>query len=218
MKKCQQITGTYYLSGVRSQLIQAGWLDLLTSGTGVDPDFHFVLDGIVNGFKVISDKAEIEGYDCKNYASCRDEIHSLRLREILDEMRQGKLSEVCDKPMCVHAIGVVKKKDSKKIRQIIDCKRSISYSVNNFTDGIIDNFQFVKVDTVVGKILAGKWFISTVDLSNAYRSVLIHPGNRKFFGVRFEEKYLVDNFLCFGCRSSPFIFNRLTDCGQVYEG
>lgn len=217
VEKCQQITGTYYLSGVRSQLIPRAWLDLLTAGTGVDPDMHYVLDGVVNGFKVVSDNAEIEGYDCKNYASCRDKKNALKLNEIImNELCQGKLSEACEKPTCVHAMGVVKKKDSKKIRQIIDCKRPICYSVNNFTDGVVDNFQFVTVDTVVGKIVAGKWYMSTVDLSNAYRSVLIHPENRKFFGIRFEETYLVDNFLCFGCRSSPFIFNRLTDCVARY--
>lgn len=213
VSRCRQIEGDYYLCGVRSQLKPLAWLDMLAGGTGVDPDMHFILDGVVNGFRVVNDSANIQGYMCKNYSSCCVSDNGSKLKELLEEeFSQGKLSCVRDRPRCVHAIGVIQKKEAHKIRPIIDCKRPEGKSVNNFTEGVMDRFKFLTVETVVEKIIAGKYFISTVDLSQAYRSVLIHPDNRELFGLSFEDKLMVDNFLCFGSRAAPFIFNRLTDC------
>lgn len=53
--------------------------------------------------------------------------------------------------------------------------------------------------------------MSTLDLANAYRSSMIFQGDRQYFGLQMEDDILVDNFLCFGCKSAPFIFNRITD-------
>lgn len=210
--RCKNVKGDYFLQGIRSQLKPHGWLDMLTGGTGVDPDILFILDGIMNGFRVVDVQASVDGYYCNNYSSCYTTGNEKKLKELLqDELSQGKLSYTKNCPKCVHAVGIVKKKDSEKIRPIIDCKRPEGTSVNNYTEGIMDTFKFLKIDTVVEVILTGKQYVSTVDLSHAYRSVLIHPENRELFGLSYEGKFMVDNFLCFGCRASPFIFNRLTD-------
>lgn len=54
---------TIFLYGVRSQLKPYAWLEMLTSGSGVDPDFHFLLDGVVNGFRVVNKETDIRGLE-----------------------------------------------------------------------------------------------------------------------------------------------------------
>lgn len=49
------------------------WLKMLTSGSGVDPDIHYVLEGMLNGFRVVDREAEVPVYCCGNYNSCYTE-------------------------------------------------------------------------------------------------------------------------------------------------
>ena len=61
-------------------------------------------------------------------------------------------------------------------------------------------------------------FFASVDIAAAYRSVPIFPDHRCLQGLKWcfgnldksNYKYYVDNFLCFGCSSSPGIFQRLS--------
>lgn len=115
------------------------------------------------------------------------------------------------RPTCVHSIGVIKKKDSKKVRPLLDSSKPTDHSVNNYMNEVSNKFQYVCIDNVLSQISEGKYYMSNVDLANAYCSVLISPHDRQFFGLEFDGKYYEDNFLCFGCKSAPYIFNRLTD-------
>lgn len=73
------------------------------------------------------------------------------------------------------------------------------------------------VEQVVSHMIEGKYsFMSTVDLANAYRSVMIRPSDRDYFGLCFDDRFYVDNCLCFGSCSAPFIFTRLTDAVCCY--
>lgn len=207
----------YFLAGVRSQLKPLAWLYMLSAGDDYDWDTHFILDGILYGFHVVNIDADIPMYCQKNYRSCFADDHHEKLSKIISsEVAGGKLSRVSEESHCVHALGVVKKKDTGKIRPITDCKRPLHISVNNFTDKVWEHFSFVSIETVVKSIVEGKFYISTVDLANAYRSILISPLDRKFFGLEFDGVRYQDNFLCFGCRAAPFIFNRITDSVARY--
>lgn len=184
---------------------------MLSSGDQYDEDIEFILDGVLHGFHVVNADAEIPYYNQRNYGSCYVSDHYEKLSKLIEfEYSSGKLSRVDQTSHCTHAIGVVKKKDTGKIRPITDCKRPLDISVNNFTDKVWERFHFVTIDTVVQAITEEN-FMSTVDLANAYRSVVISPHDRKYFGLEFEGVKYQDNFLCFGCRAAPFIFNRLTD-------
>lgn len=203
----------HYIGGLRSQLNPKSWLSMLTSGDGFDPDILYILNGIYFGFKVIDEHVDIGPYFCKNYGSCfvgnnYDKLSTLLQSEVTD----GKLCIVLDRPVCVHSLGVIGKKGSNKIRPITDCSQPESLSVNSFMGSVQDKFHYVTVEKIVSHILEGNRFVlSTVDLANAYRSVMIRPSDRTYFGLFFEGQYYVDNCLCFGSRSAPFIFNRLTD-------
>lgn len=195
-----------------AQLKPRAWLDMLTVGSGIDPDLHYLLDGIVNGFHVVDPNCMLIGYECSNYSTCFSEENRSKLNKIVDgEKESGKITPVSDAPLCVHALGAVKKKGSLKIRPITDCSQP-ELSVNNCMERVQDSFTFVTIDKVVSSIIEGKYsHMSTVDLASAYRSVMISPADRPYFGIKWEGQYYVDNFLCFGSRSAPFIFSRLTD-------
>lgn len=172
----------YYLEGVRSQLKPREWLNMLTSGSGVDPDCHFILDGIMNGFRVLDRTVDLPKYNCKNYNSCFGIDNLSKLRGIVQsELEVGKFSKVNATPRCVHAMGTIKKKGSEKIRPITDCSRP-EFSVNDCMEGVQDKFSYISIDQIVKVIVEGKHlFASTLDLASAYRSVLICPENREFF-------------------------------------
>lgn len=79
-------------------------------------------------------------------------------------------------------------------------------------DRVQDCFSYVTIDRIVSTIIERSYsYISTVDLASAYQSVLISPEDHSYFGIEWEGRYFVDNFLCFGSRLAPFIFSRLTD-------
>lgn len=146
VRYCLQIEGPYYIQGVRSQLKPRVWLDILTSGSGVDPDLHFLLDGIVNGFRVLDRHSLPSGYNCKNYGSCYGVDNHKKLTEIVkSEYDSGKLTKVSKAPLCVHALGTIKKKRSEKIRPITDCSRP-DHSVNKCMEGV---HQSIYLDDVI---------------------------------------------------------------------
>lgn len=209
------VPSPYHLEGVCSQLHPKAWAEMLTSGSGVDPDIKFVLDGILYGFNVINRKEDIVSYHCENYNTCFVEGNEGKLREIIrSEVSAGKLTESNDIPTCVHSMGVVKKKDSNKIRPITDCSKPKLSSVNHHMSQVYDNFSYIGIDQVLDRIKEGKdscVYLSTIDLACAYRSVLIRPANRPYFGLKLDGKCYVDNFLCFGTRSAPFIFTRIME-------
>ena len=68
-------TSHHFLSGVKSQMCVYAWRNMLMGGDdrlygeGFDPDILYVLNGIINGFKVVDPGAEIPSYHCENYSS-----------------------------------------------------------------------------------------------------------------------------------------------------
>lgn len=209
---CETTEIPYFLEGVRAQLVPKHWLEMLTFNGKADPDIHYILNGILNGFSVVDPNAEIPSYFCANYSSCKGENED-KLNELIgQELKDGKFSESEVKPHCVHSLGVIKKKNSSKIRPITDCSLPENDCVNCFMDQICEKFKYITIWDVVSSALEGKcYYISTLDLASAYRSVLINVHDRPYFGLLWKGHYYVDNFLCFGTKSAPYIFSRLTD-------
>lgn len=213
MELISSLPDVHFVGGIRSQLHPRAWLDILTSGTGYDPDIRYLLEGITFGFKVVDYDASIDPYHCNNYGSCYVASNFSKLKSLIDsEVGSGNLSLVSEKPCCIHSLGVISKKDSGKIRPITDCSQPADSSVNSYMDSVQSRFHYVSVEQVVSHMLGGKCLVmSTIDLANAYRSVMIRPSDRNYFGLAFRGQFYVDNCLCFGSRSAPFIFNRITD-------
>lgn len=202
------------IENVSSQLDPAMWLEELRGDGAWDPDTHYLLDGVVGGFRLLDEGAAIRPYMCENYKSCYGKKVKDTLNNLIDnEISQGKLSVVPERPICIHSLGAVMK-DDQSVRPITDCKRPLETSVNSFTSEVFSTFEFVKFDDILESVKCNT-YMATVDIKAAYRSVMIHPSNRKYFGLKWlvqgKEQYLVDNFICFGAKVAPGCFSRVTD-------
>ena len=86
-------------------------------------------------------------------------------------------------------------------------------SMNDFAE--IDLFKYQSVQYALRIIKPGD-YLAKVDLSNAFRSVGLHPSNFKATGIKWkfcgEDKftYLVDQRLCLGGKRAPGIFDSLS--------
>ena len=210
----------HYVYDVRSQMNPCAWRTMLCGGMDsvfgvgkMDIDSHFLLDGMMHGFKLINPTANIVGYDSKNYVSAtvsaRVEIDKI----ITEEIEAGKLS-ICDEdPVCIHALGAVPKA-SGGFRPITDASRPSGSSINCHMEDTFKTFRYKSVD-MVANALQKNWFMSVTDIGAAYRSILIRPSDRTYQGLRWEvegeDLPLIDNFLSFGTRVAPCVFSRITD-------
>lgn len=163
---CDNTDYPYYLDGVRMQLSPKKWLEMLSYDGRIDPDIHFILDGLLYGFNVIDTNAEISSYYGTNYHSCYKEDNPVKLSNLLEhELSLGKFSKVSEIPYCVQSLGIIKKKNSSKIRPITDCSMPKDVSVNSYMKEVCDKFSYTTIGDVVSSILGGKCeFISTLDL------------------------------------------------------
>ena len=219
--KCLLVRDYHTIDGIHSPLNPSCWAELLFNEEVPDEDSLFILDGVYNGFRVVDLATTIPIYDCENYKSCYADYNYNKMNNVLlSELSSGKISYAKSKPLQIHALGAVPKPNGS-VRHITDCSMPAKKSVNNFMKDTFSKFSFNTLDDIITKVKPGS-FMATIDLQEAYRSVPIHPENRKHFGLNWDfgngSTYLTDNFLCFGSKCSAFIFNRLTDSVARFMG
>lgn len=112
-----------------------------------------------------------------------------------------KLSVVSKVPECIHALGAVKK-SSGNYHPITACSMPDNIAINNHMSKVFDSFTFIRLDEVLNYVTQGM-VLSVVDLQAAYRSVLIHPSNRKYFGI------------CWHAQNGTPIILEITSCALV---
>lgn len=208
--KCEHLLG-----GRLTQLKPCRFASLLF-GAGREPSNYELkmYNGIVDGFDIVSDKSNIEGYDNRNYLSILSNINKCKMDEIVNrEICNGMLEVVKQKPTCIHSLGAVDKPDGG-IRPITDCSLPLGSCINENMDDLIESFSYKSVDDVVSLLSRGD-YITVVDIKSAYRAVSINPEHVDMQGLRWEidgeEEFLVDSRLCFGLRCAPFYFNLISD-------
>ena len=181
---------------------------------GIDPDFMFILKGIVFGFNVIDSDFE------RTYDSCRkpgklDWENTIIEDKLLAEIESGVISVVDEPPMCIHGVFVVPK-DGGGGRSVVDCSKPYGESVNSATATVASTFKYRGVDEVIEGLRCTD-YLASIDIKDAYRAVHIHPRDRRKQGLKWKFKgcanytYMADNRLCMGLASSPFIFSRISD-------
>lgn len=182
-----------------------------------DKDKEYLLDGVTNGFNIIDDVDKLISYECENYKSAENPDAKPKLDKLLkQEIASGKISQVQDKPQCIHSYGAVPKKGTDELRPVTDCSRPFGVSINEHIE--YKRMRYMSIDDAAKHIRPGSYF-AIVDISKAYRSVPINPKHRKYQGLKWmfgtydrsKYKWFQDNFLCFGCSSSPGIFTRISD-------
>lgn len=180
-----RIADNHHIGGNKTDLNLIGWQHELSFET--DESLQIYLDkGVREGFKIIDSNAVIAGYDCANYTSVlQGEPFDCINKLIEKEVKEGKYIATDVKPIAIHALGAVSKKDSG-YRPITDCKRPLTLSVNNYMSTTHQQFCFAKIDDVAD-LMQKNMYMSSVDISSAYRTVNIHPSDYQYQGIRWEH-------------------------------
>ena len=175
----------------------------------------FIMTGICQGFHILDSNCSLQ-YNASNYGSvelAKEELTS----SVRQELSEGKISKVEQKPLCVHSLGAIRRPDGR-VRCITDCSRP-DISINNHMNNTARKFAFSSVDDAVS-ISNVDGLGAVVDISAAYRSINIHPSNRTYCGFKWNtgegDCYYEENVMCFGIRSACSIFNSVTDFVRRY--
>ena len=190
----------------------------------IDENWEYMLKGSCFGFRVVDPDCPC-AYSVDNYNSIlKDNNHEFMSKKLLTEMEQGKVFVTDVEPKCVHALGAVFKKQEPweegppQIRPITDCSRGGPgfESVNEHSAQVTTKFSYKTVDDVCD-LMTPNSFLSTVDISDAYRGVHIYYEDRMYQGIRWNfndgqgDKVMLDTRLCFGLSSGPSVFNAISE-------
>ena len=112
-----------------------------------------------------------------------------------------------------HPVGVVPKKHSVEWRTIYHLSYPEGDSINDHIPKDPYSLQYVRVDDAISILqsLGPGSYMAKTDLKSAFRLIPIHPDDWNLLGVYWKAHYYVDLYLPFGLRSSPYIFNQLSD-------
>lgn len=116
----------------------------------------------------------------------------------------------------ISPIGVATRRYSGKKRLIIDLSSphgSHTPSINSLIPCPDFSMNYANIDHAITLIrLAGRGaWLSKADITNAFKVLPIHPEYWCFFGVCWKGSYYFSVRLTFGCRSSPKIFDSLSE-------
>ena len=187
-----------------------------------DVDRDFILNGIREGFHIVSHSNFTEA-ECDNYNSAIDpSIHNVVESQIKTELVEGRYAITATKPVIVSALGAIKKTGGG-IRLIHDASRPLGCALNDYAQMEYKlSFQSLKD---AEKLIKPNVYFSKIDLKSAYRSVGIHPEDYCATGLKWkftgdsEYTYLFDKRLPFGSRLAPGIFHRITQSvRRIMEG
>lgn len=136
---------------------------------------------------------------------------------IIDELKKGRLAGPFNAPPLANfrtsPIGMVPKKDSRKMRMITDLSSPRGFSINDFISDDEATVHFNNFDSAV-KIVAqlGRGaLLSKLDIKSAFRICPVRPADWHYLGFTFMNFFFVDLCLPMGLRSSVNRFTRLSD-------
>lgn len=95
----------------------------------------------------------------------------------------------------------LRKKPNGDMRFILNLK-----SLNEYIEN--DHFKMEDIRTVT-RLMGKNYFMTTIDLKDAYFSISIEKSSRKFLRFYFDEKYFEFNCLPFGLSCAPYIFTKI---------
>ena len=122
-------------------------------------------------------------------------------REVGDMLEKGAIEEVQAKEPAFYNRLFLVPKPSGKWRPVLDVSR-----LNKFVQKT--RFSMETPQTVQEAIREGDWMIS-LDMSDAYFHVPIHPQSRRYLRFVFNKKIYQFKVLCFGLSTAPQVFTRV---------
>ena len=171
------------------------------------------------GFDTLIPDTTLPNIECKNLLSARKNAKDVQ--ELIDnEISNGYLYGPFDTPPFesyrVSPLGLAIGKYSGKKRLIVDLSSPHDnpdhVSINDLIDKDSCSMTYVKIDDAIKSICRhGKGALLTkFDICNAFKNCLIKSCQWPYFCVKWNNLYYVFVRLVFGCRSSPRIFDTLS--------
>ncbi|XP_056104363.1 uncharacterized protein LOC130083381 [Rhinichthys klamathensis goyatoka] len=185
-----------------------------------DSDFtEYLLSGLQHGFKPGVVCPLSQNIICDNLQSALAEpnvVDNLIKKEVESGFMIGPFDEPPFKVFRISPIGVATRKFSGKKRLIVDLSaphKSLFPSINSLIP--LDEFslKYHDVDHAVDliKIVGRGAWLAKIDITSAFKVMPIHPDSWHLFGVPWHGKFYFAVRLTFGCKSSPKIFDMLSE-------
>ncbi len=185
-----------------------------------DREFReYLLLGLSQGFNPGIECALSQNHICNNLQSAHadpDTVNDLIAKEVKAGFMIGPFDEPPFKVFRISPIGLATRKFSGKKRLIIDLSSPHNSTIPSINSLIpLDEFslryhdieQAVELVKIAGR---GAW-LAKLDITSALKVMTIHPDSWHLFGILWERKYYFAVRLTFGCKSSPKIFNMLSE-------
>lgn len=180
---------------------------------------NFLLTGLSQGFHVGITPSPSSSYVSKNLQSAMNEpavVSQLLQREVLKGYMIGPFKSPPFSLFRTSPLGVATRKYSGKKRLILDHSAPHSGpvpSLNSLIPPAPFSLYYATVDHAIAQIKVagrGAW-LAKADVTDAFKIVPIHPSLWHLFGVRWESSFYFAVRLTFGCRSSPCLFNMVSE-------
>ncbi len=185
-----------------------------------DREFReYLLSGLSYGFDPGVVCALSQNHICNNLQSAHaepDVVNDLIGKEVKSGFMIGPFNEPPFKIFRVSPIGIATGKFSGKKRLIIDLSSPHNSTVPSINSLIpLDEFslryhdieQAVELIKIAGR---GAW-LAKVDITSAFKVMPIHPDSWHLLGIQWAGKFYFAVRLTFGCKSSPKIFDMLSE-------
>ena len=175
-----------------------------------------LLKGLQEGFRIGLKPGTICSSSGRNSPSAH--LHANVIRGYLQQQTQAGYMlgpynpETCS-GVVTSSLGVVPKSTPGKYRVIIDLSRPTGKSVNSQICRQWTHVVYSSVEdaALLMHSLGPGTLLAKIDIRNAYRIVPVHPSERVYLGLMWENKVYVDCQLPFGLASAPAIFSAVAE-------
>ncbi|XP_067283608.1 uncharacterized protein [Pseudorasbora parva] len=186
------------------------------------PDKNFtqyLLKCLDEGFNPGLESLPTSSLICKNLQSANAEpeaVDTLIVKELESGFMIGPFDSPPFKLFRISPIGVATRKFSGKKRMIIDLSaphNNTQPSINSLIPLEEFSLCYHNIDQAIHLIKNagyGAW-LAKVDITSAFKVMPIHPDFWHLFGIRWRGKFFFAVRLTFGCKSSPRIFDMLSE-------
>lgn len=187
------------------------------------PDKQFVnylIDGLRNGFDTGIKCLPELSFECDNLLSAKKQSDSTS-ELIQTELNRGYVVGPYDTvPFSIYRIspiGIAVGKYSGKKRLIVDLSAPHENQTHPSLNELIDKEEFslsyVTIDKAINVIkkLGKGALMCKVDIKDAFKLIPIKEALWPYYGVKWDSKYYFYTRLVFGSRSSPKIFDSLSE-------
>lgn len=84
-------------------------------------------------------------------------------------------------------------------------------NINDFIDSKICSVKYSSFDQVVDMVsaLAKNALCGKIDISQAFRLLVVHPGDFDLLGIYFDDSYYIDKCMPMGCSLSCSVFEKI---------